>query len=365
MAEAHWRLAITVKGRLPDAEVAVIERLALDESLPDKARAFLYYGLAAVCDDRGDYEQAAAHAEAATSLDSLSMAKQGRQHDPDADARFVDQMIAAFDTERLARMRNWVKPDSRPIFVVGLQRSGTSLVEQILASHPQIHGAGELRDVGQIFDALPEIAGPPSRDSFDALNWMNPDSATRASRRYLERLAMLAPTTATHVVDKMPDNIRFLGLIAVLWPGARVIVCRRDVRDIAVSCWMTAYAFLWGKNWDHIAERFRVYQRMVDHWRETKPLDWHDIAYEDLVSDLEPTARRLIDFVGLKWDPSCLNFHSTKRVVRTPSVMQVRQPIHTGSVGRWRNYEASLQPLLCALEQLRIDVGRRAQPVSR
>ena len=157
LAEAHWRLAITLKGRLPDAELQAIERLALDQSLPEKARAFLHYGLAAVCDDRGLYSQAAVHAEAASTLDSRAMAMQGRQHDPDADSRFIDQMIAAFDAELFVRMRGWVKADPRPIFVVGLQRSGTSLVEQILASHPQIHGAGELRDVGRIFEALPEI----------------------------------------------------------------------------------------------------------------------------------------------------------------------------------------------------------------
>ena len=157
------------------------------------------------------------------------------------------------------------------------------------------------------------------------------------------------------VVDKMPDNIRFLGLIAVLWPGAQVIICRRDVRDIAVSCWQTGYAFLWGKSWDHIAQRFAVYKRIVDHWRQTKPLDWHEVSYEDLVGDLEANARRLVGFVGLDWDPSCLDFHSTRRVVRTPSLVQVRQRIHAGSVGRWRNYEASLQPLFRAFERHGVD----------
>jgi tetratricopeptide (TPR) repeat protein len=356
LAEAHWRLAITLKGRLPDAELQAIERLALDQSLPEKARAFLYYGLAAVCDDRGLYWQAAAHGEAASALDSRAMATQGRQHDPDADARFIDQMIAAFDAELFVRMLGWVKADPRPVFVVGLQRSGTSLVEQILASHPQIHGAGELRDVGRIFEALPEFAGPPSRDSFDALKWLNPDSAKAAAGRYLEQLATLAPPTTTRVVDKMPDNIRFLGLIGVLWPGARVILCRRDLRDIAISCWQTGYAFLWSKNWDHIAQRFAVYQRIADHWRRTKPLDWHEVSYENLVGDLEPNARRLIDFVGLEWDPSCLQFHSTRRVVRTPSMMQVRQPIHSGSLGRWRKYEASLQPAFRAFERYGVEV---------
>ena len=156
-AEAHWRLAITLKGRLPAAELESINRLVLDQSVPEKGRAFLHYGLAAVCDDRGLYSQAAAHAEAASALDSIAMASQGREHNPNADDRFIDHMIAAFDDDLFVRMRGWVKPDPRPIFVVGLQRSGTSLVEQILASHPQVHGAGELRDVARIFEAFPNL----------------------------------------------------------------------------------------------------------------------------------------------------------------------------------------------------------------
>jgi hypothetical protein len=351
LAEAHWRLAITLKGRLPDAEVRAIERLLAEKSVNNGGLAFLHFGLAAVLDDRGLYTQAASHLDNAHQLFSAVMTLQGRSHDPDADAQFTDQMIAAFNVDLLARGRGWVKADPRSIFVVGLQRSGTTLVEQILASHPQIHGAGELRDVGRIFESLPNIVGPPAGDSFDALNRLGPDSAMAAARLYLERLNLLAPHGATHIVDKSPDNIRFLGLIALLWPGARVIVCDRDLRDIAVSCRLTGYAILWSHQWEHIARRFAIYQRLMGHWRRTKPLEWLDVSYESLVVDLEGHARRLIDFVGLEWDPACVQFHSTRRVVRTPSLTQVRQPIYSQSVGRWRNYATSLEPLLLALER--------------
>jgi tetratricopeptide (TPR) repeat protein len=356
LAEAHWRLATTLKGRLPDAEVRAIEALIADESLPEGARAFLHFGLASVLDDRGVHSQAAAHLEAAHQLQSRVMAALGKSHDPDADSRFTDQMIAAFNADLLARGRGWVQPDPRPIFVVGLQRSGTTLVEQILASHPQIHGAGELPDVGRIFQALPEIVGAKSRDSFDALWSLDPVSATVAARRLLERLEALAPQTATRVVDKSPDNIRFLGLIALLWPGARVILCTRDLRDIAVSCWLTGFAILWSSNWEHIARRFAVCQRIIEHWRQITAIDWLEVSYEDLVGNLEGNARRLIDFVGLEWNPACLQFHATPRVVRTPSLVQVRQPIHSRSVGRWRNYETSLQPLFRALKRHGVDL---------
>jgi tetratricopeptide (TPR) repeat protein len=348
LAEAHWRLATTLKGRLPEVEMRAIETLAADESQFEGARSFLNFGLAAVLDDRGRYDQAAAHLETAHRLRSALAAAQGRFHDPEADARFTDALVAAFNADLFTRGRGWVTPDSRPVFVVGLQRSGTTLVEQILASHPQIHGAGELRDVGNIFEALPELVGAPAGDSFDAVSRLGPTSATAAARRYLERLDLLAPPTATRVVDKAPDNIRFLGLIALLWPGARVIVCNRDLRDVAVSCWLTGYAFRWTSNWDHVARRFAAYQRILAHWRRCQPLEWLDVNYEDLVFDLPHHARRLIDFVGLEWDQACLRFHATKRIVRTPSLVQVRTPVYSNSVGRWRRYEASVQSLVIA-----------------
>ncbi len=232
-----------------------------------------------------------AHLETANALQHNVLAALGRSHDPEADSGFVDRMIAAFDPDLFARGRNWVEPEPRPVFVVGLPRSGTTLVEQILASHPGIHGAGELRDVGQIFQSLPDLVGLTAGDSFDALNCLGPVSANAAARIYLERLDALAPATSTRVIDKMPDNIRFLGLIALLWPGARVIVCRRDLRDIAVSCWLNGFAMTWSKSWDHIARRFADYQRIVAHWRRIQAVPWIDVRYEDLVDDLEGHAR--------------------------------------------------------------------------
>ena len=156
----------------------------------------------------------------------------------------------------------------------------------------------------------------------------------------------------SRVVDKMPDNIRLLGLIALLWPGARVIVCARDPRDIAVSCWQAGFKINpWSNVWEHIAQRLADHERIVEHWRQTRPLEWLDVRYEAMVADPKGQARRLIDFVGVEWESTCLDFHLTKRVVRTLSLVQVRQPIHSQSVGRWKNYEPSLQPLFIALKR--------------
>ena len=138
----------------------------------------------------------------------------------------------------------------------------------------------------------------------------------------------------------MPDNYLYVGLLAAMFPRAAFIHCRRDLRDVAVSCWMTDFrAIRWANDQSHIASRFRQYQRLSEHWRATLPVPVVEVEYEDTVSDLEGVARRLLDACGLDWDPACLEFHQTQRVVRTASVTQVRQPIYKKSVARWKNYK--------------------------
>ena len=150
----------------------------------------------------------------------------------------------------------------------------------------------------------------------------------------------------------MPDNVDLLGLIALLWPSARVIVCQRNLRDVAVSCWQTGFASIrWANDHEHIARRFADQKRILDHWRRTKPFEWLEVSYEDVVRDADGQSRRLIDFLGLEWDPVCLRFHSARSVVKSASQVQVRQPIHSRSVGRWKNYESLLQPLFQAMER--------------
>ncbi len=358
MGEAFWRLAITERGRMPGHEFQAMSDLACDTSRSNFELAMLKFGLATVLDERGRYADAASHLRSANALQSLAKAERGLTYDPDQHSAFIARLIATFSPEWTARAQGWIEPQPKPVFVVGVPRSGTTLVEQILASHPQIHGAGELFDVHNIFHRSPQLVGQPNLDPFDALKLLDPVSAKAAAQRYLVRLDALAPSGAARVVDKMPDNVRLLGLIAVLWPGARVILCARDPRDAALSCWQTGFTTNpWCNNWEHIARRFADYQRIVDHWRRTQPLEWLDVRYENLVADLEGHARRLIDFVGLEWDSACLEFHSTRRVVRTPSLVQVRRPIHSHSVGRWKNYEPSLQELFRALErhEVRVD----------
>jgi len=355
--DAYCRLAANLKGRLPEPDIRVMDELLDRQSLTDDTRASLNFCLGGVFDARGHYSRAATLVETANGLRAAARAARGRAYDPDRHSRFIDGMIATFTADFLARRRDWGEPDPRPVFVVGLPRSGTTLVEQILASHSQVHGAGELGEARRTYRSLPELVGQPALDPVEALKLLNPASARMAARRYLNYLDASVPPTAARVVDKMPDNLELLGLIAVLWPGARVIVCSRDLRDVAISCRQTDFVSIeWTNDWEGLARRFADHQRILEHWKRIRPLEWLDIRYEDLVVDLEAHARRLVDFLGLDWESACLDFHATERVVRTASMQQVRQPIHRHSVGRFRNYEAMLAPLLEALERLGVDV---------
>jgi tetratricopeptide (TPR) repeat protein len=350
--EAYNRLAANLKGNLPEPEIAAIERLIDHKALTEGPRATLRFGLAAAYDARGQYTEAALLLEEANRLQGRSKAGRGQAYDPDHHSGTTDRVIAAFTPEAIARARGWIDPDPRPVFVVGLPRSGTSLVEQVLASHPRIHGAGELQEAHAVFHALPQLVGRPSIDPFTAFAALDARSASTASRQYFDRVGTRVPSGSLRFIDKMPDNFRMLGLIAVLWPGARVIVCGRDPRDVALSCWQTTFeSNPWANDPDHIARRIADHQRLLRYWRATRPVDWLDIRYEDMVGDLETSTRRMLEFLGMDWDPACLEFHKTRRVVRTASVAQVRQPLYTRSVGKWRNYVSHVEPLFRALDR--------------
>ncbi len=258
LADAYSRLALALESRMPAAEVQAMERLLERDDLSVRVRSVLHFGLAAILGARGLYARAAAHLEPADALQCIAKAGRGAGKDAGGHSRYIDRIISSLTTELVASGRTWGDPDPRPVFVVGLPRAGTTLVEQILASHLKIHGAGEPRDFPQVFfAALPRLVGNRSGDAFDALAALGPVKAKAAARCYLDRLEMLAPPTAARIVDKTPDNIKLLGLIAVLLPGARVIVCTRDLRDVAVSCWLTSFETnTWTHQWEHIAQRF-------------------------------------------------------------------------------------------------------------
>jgi len=223
------------------------------------------------------------------------------------------------------------------VFIVGMPRSGTSLVEQIASSHPEVFGAGELRDIGNIAVALSATRG-------------HPGPIKAAGGKQLERLRLLGGA-AKRVSDKMPSNVERLGLIATLFPTARIIFCRRDARDTCLSCFFQEFIAgnLFSLDLGNCGVHHVQTDRLIEHWLKVLPLRMLVVQYEELVGNLEVQSRRIIDFLDLEWDAKCLDFYRTERTVQTISSWQVRQPIYRQSVGRWRKYQRHLGPLFEAL----------------
>ncbi len=348
-AGALARLATRLRGDLPDADRAAIEGLLADPRLPGDSRWPLLFGLGHTLDARGEFDRAAALFTGANSLQREGLRQRGRGYDREAHRRFVDRLIAVFTPEFFERTRGGGLETERPVFIVGMPRSGTSLVEQILASHPRVFGAGELNLVRDSFEAIPGLTGHGAAP-IDGVPLLTAESVRRLSRRHLDQLEAL-DRSADRIVDKMPENALYLGLIAAMFPRARLIHCRRNLRDVALSCWMTHFARVrWACDVDDIGSRIREYRRVMEHWRRVLPVPVLDVEYEAVVSDLDDVAHRLCEWCGLEWDPACLEFHKTGRSVRTTSVAQVRRPLYGTSVGRWRNYERSLAALFGQIE---------------
>jgi hypothetical protein len=247
--------------------------------------------------------------------------------------------------------------DARPVFVFGLPRSGTTLVEQVLASHPHVFGAGELPLVRQAMDALPAVADRPG-DMPACLEALDGAGLRQLARGYQGGVREILDRQAggrepARVVDKMPDNYLYADLIALVFPRATLIYVRRDVHDVALSCWMTDFRSIrWADNLDDLTRRVGEHRRLMAHWQAALPQPVHEVRYDRLVDDFEAEARRLLAACGLDWEPACLEFHRTARPVRTASVTQVRQPLYRRALGRWKAYEPYLATLFARLEEV-------------
>lgn len=339
-------LLTTLRGKATDEDLHASERLLQASWLTDGRRAQLHFGLAQALDSRGDWARAAEHARAANAFQKNQNEKRGQAYVPDNYRRFIDLLIASFDSDYFARIQGFGRASQRPVFIVGMPRSGTTLVEQVLASHPRIYGAGERRFAKLSFELLPGLLGEKKKP-IDCLAQLERGHSQRLADWHLKRLHERDHGRAARVTDKMPENYQLLGWIATLFSRARIIHCQRDVRDVALSCWLTHFTtVLWANDLEHVADRIHDYLRLMAHWRRVLPVQLLEVKYEQLVASPEETSRRLLEFVGLEWDPACLNFHKTDRLVSTASAAQVRQPIYKSSVGRWKHYEAALQPLL-------------------
>lgn len=300
--------------------------------LGDDARIEAGFALAGLLDRRGQVDDAFRLFAASNALVRRRLTALGHAFDADAVRAEVDRLIATCDPAFFAARRSWGVADPRPVFVVGMPRSGTTLAEQIIASHSQAAGLGEGPEIGAL-SAL--LAG---RDAAEH---------RRLAASHLAGFDARAPGAA-RVVDKTPDNLFHLGLIAVLFPGARIVLCRRDPRDICLSCFCQHFAepIAYAADLADCARRLQEVDRLAAHWQAVLRLPIHTLSYEALVARPEQEARRLLAFLGLAWEPGCLDFHRQGHDVRSASVWQVRQPVHTASAGRWRRYRDHLGVLL-------------------
>ncbi len=202
------------------------------------------------------------------------------------------------------------------------------------------------------FETIPGLLNREGEPAIACIGDLSQAAARQLAERHDGRLTELAGGTVVRVIDKMPDNYVHLGLIAAMFPRATLIYCRRDFRDIAVSCWLTGFRSVrWTNAAEHIASRFHQHVRIMNHWKHVLPGRIHQVDYEETVADFEGTARRLVAACGLEWNPACLQFHRTDRPVRTASFAQVRQPVYSSSVGRWKSYQNELADLFAALPE--------------
>jgi tetratricopeptide (TPR) repeat protein len=344
--KAYQSLASLVQ-EVSDAEIDRLTVLLKQEDLPTDERVSAGFAAGKLLDAADRFDEAFERYAEANRLHRAYCVAEGARFDPAELRRQVDGMIERFTPDFFRQRRDWGVESELPVFIVGMPRSGTTLVEQIAASHSRIHGAGELTDIGAyVYQLELDKAGA------EQIGW-NRESIGRIARAHLDRLKNLRGD-AVRVIDKMPSNIMNLGLIACLFPNARVINCNRDPRDNCLSCYFQMFKkanLLFAYDLADCAAQYLQQTRLAEHWRKALPLRMLEINYEECVGDLEGQSRRLIDFLGLEWEPQCLEFYKTERPVLTASVWQVRQPIYKSSVGRWRHYESHLGPLLAALEQ--------------
>jgi tetratricopeptide (TPR) repeat protein len=336
LGDAHRHLAAIRCDQAGANEIAALERRCADPAGPPGEKLELLFALGSLEDKAGRFETAFKHFRAANALLRAQQVRAGWGFDRAKLTRDVDRLMAAFPREAFANYIGLGEPAETPVFIVGMPRSGSTLFEQIAASHAQVFGVGERFDVGGIAARIGQL--PDER-------WTQEGLQTNAAD-YL-RVLHEAAGGALRVIDKMPDNIFMLGLIAALFPNARVIFCERDARDVALSCYFQRFAQPMGFDTDlaDCAFRGREVARLTRHWRSVLPLRMMTLSYETLLAEPAAEARRLIEFLDLDWDPQCLKFYETKRPVRTASWSQVRAPLYQHSVGRWRHYAANLQGL--------------------
>ena len=340
-----------------DPDLAAMERLRARPDLDSERAMFLDFALAKAFQDMGDWDAAFRHVASGNRLKRATLAFDFAKQEA-----LVDDIISVFDAAFIEARQGAGFDDPRPIFIVGMPRSGTTLVEQILAALPGVHGLGEINQLRDVISgrggAGPGVRGMSAKGlGFPAgVVDLGRGDFRRLGEAYMKPLAESAPE-ALRLIDKMPQNFFFVGLIHLALPGARIVHCVRGPMDTCLSCYQIHFTVGQEFTYDltDLGRYYRLYHRLMDHWRAVLPGRFLDLSYEDLVARPEPRMRELLDFCELEWDETCLDFHKIRRPVSTASAHQVHQPIYRTAVERWRRYEGHLGALRDALGPLADD----------
>lgn len=318
-----------------------MESLLENEELSELARQNICFALGKIHDDCAEYDKAFHYYATANAIQ-----KKVTNYDKSAYERGINDTITVFTREFFNKFAALGTDRERPVFIVGMPRSGTTLTEQILVSHPLVADGGELEYFSTLYRNLPNLLETGEPYPF-CCHVLQEEHAGSIIRHYLELLDRHS-VTARFVTDKMPGNFLFLGLIRMLFPKAPVIYCHRDPLDVCLSIYFQQFNLQHKYAFDlmDIGHHYMQHVRLMSHWKKVLPGPLLEVQYEDLVSDPETNSRKLLEFCGLEWDPSCLEFYNKQRDVRTASNWQVRQPIYKSSVRRWHNYEKYLGPLM-------------------
>lgn len=321
-----------------------IEAMLDKPDLSEEAEAYLRFSLGKAYDDLKEYDIAFEHYARGNELTD----KQA-QFDPDEQQKKFDATIRVFTKDFFKKHTARGSDSNRPIFIIGMPRSGTTLTEQIISAHPDVAGGDELEHISHLASVADQIIAS-GKEYPDCMAVASQEQLGHMAKFYLDQLATISPA-APHVTDKLPYNFMYLGLIAMLFPNAKIVHCRRHPIDTCLSIYFQRFITgnKYAYNLDHLGHYYREYERLMEHWHKELPMKILDVNYDEMVTDQEGMTRKIIDFLELPWNDACLEFQKNTRSVKTASAWQVRQKIYTGSLERWRRYESHLDPLKKAL----------------
>ena len=352
-AEAHFNRSEIMTFHGGDAELNSLEMLARTQNLDSNKAHYLHFALAKALEDTGDFARAFQFLKMGNNLKRRQI-----RYDEPGTLGMLERISKVFDRALLQRLGGQGHPSPTPVFVLGMPRSGSTLIEQILASHPQVHGAGELNHIEKAANMAVPLGGdlipyPECVAAFD------PASLARIGRAYIDSLPAVAQGKI-RIIDKAPGNFMHIGLIRLILPNARIIHTTRNPVDTCLSCYSKLFSsgLYFTYDLEELGRFYRGYRKLMSHWRrELPPGAMHEVSYEEVVRDLEGQARRIIDYCGLPWDGRCIEFHKTVRTVKTASAVQVRKPLFNSSIERWRKHASELAPLLRELGDIASENG--------